>query len=208
MTETENTPSIYAALINAQKAMGHATLDSENPHFKSKYASLKSVIDAVKGPLSDNGLTFFQTTEPCEGGVKVSTVIAHESGERIESGFVEVPVVKQDAHGYGAAQTYARRYSLALACGISADTDDDGNANQIDLHDYNQVLRELWASISAIKEGIAGGNYEEAGAAWFELSETEKRQLWRAPTKGGIFTTKEREVIKEDLRKAYYRDAE
>jgi hypothetical protein len=40
---------------------------------------------------------------------------------------LHVPATKHDAHGYGSALTYARRYSLMATCGISAE-DDDGNA--------------------------------------------------------------------------------
>jgi hypothetical protein len=36
-------------------------------------------------------------------------------------------VAKANAHGFGSALTYARRYGLAAACGLKAD-DDDGNA--------------------------------------------------------------------------------
>lgn len=39
-----------------------------------------------------------------------------------------MPVKKNDAQGYGSAETYARRYSLSAAFGISSDVDDDGSA--------------------------------------------------------------------------------
>ena len=52
------TPSLAAALVKAQAQMQHAELDGSNPHFKSKYATLSAVIDAVKGPLTDNGISY------------------------------------------------------------------------------------------------------------------------------------------------------
>lgn len=59
------------------------------------------------------------------------------------------------------------------------------------------ALCELWAtSIDAIKEGISNNALGLASEAWAELSEEVKIRLWKAPSKGGCFTTKEREVMK------------
>ena len=201
---------IYTALAKAQQAMNHAALDAENPHFKSKYASLKSVIDAVKNPLNDNGITFYQRSDPSQGGVAVETVLAHVSGETISTGLLRVPCDKDNAHGFGSSLTYAKRYSLAMACGISADNDDDANAGtNDDLFEYNACLRECFHSVATIKTGILTASEDsekEAAEAWFELTETEKRILWKAPTKGGIFTTQEREWIKNEARRLHYGD--
>lgn len=77
---------------------------------------------------------------------------------------------------------------------------------------YNAKVRQLWASIDVIKLGIhtykTGGadcdEFKSAAEAWFELSDEEKGSLWVAPTKGGIFTTEEREVMKsKEFRESY-----
>jgi hypothetical protein len=52
------------------------------------------------------------------------------------------------------------------------------------------------SSIVAIKEGIALDNLSEAAEEWFTLEDDIKASLWIAPSKGGVFTTREREVIK------------
>ena len=124
----ENTQSkIYTAFIKAQKEFGAALKTSTNPHFKSKYADLASCIDAVVGALNNNGIGFTQYVHESEKGVCVETIFLHESGEIMTSGQLTVPVVKNDAQGYGSALTYARRYSVMAACGIAPE-DDDGNA--------------------------------------------------------------------------------
>lgn len=114
---------VIKALVTARKAIGAAKKGSVNPHFKSKYADLSSVIDAVKEPLEACGLAFVQTIKDSN----VVTVILHESGETIELAPFPIVASKNDAQGHGSALTYARRYSLATALGVSAD-DDDGNA--------------------------------------------------------------------------------
>ena len=198
---------IHKSLISAQKSMRHAELDAENPHFGSKYASLKSVIDAVKEHLNENGIAFLQSSEARDGAVEVTTTLLHENGETLSGGPVRVPMDKQNAHGYGSALTYAKRYSLAMVCGISADVDNDGNYAVADLVEYNQHVRELWDSIAAIKNGIYEGDngreegYQLACEAWSELTNTQKQSIWLAPTKGGVFTTQERNTIKEVLPK-------
>ena len=46
----------------------------------------------------------------------------------IETGPVTIPAAKVTPQGFGSAITYAKRYSLAMACGVDADEDDDGKA--------------------------------------------------------------------------------
>ncbi len=65
------------------------------------------------------------------------------------------------------------------------------------------------SSIVAIKEGIAMGNLSEAAEEWFTLEDGIKSSLWIAPSKGGVFTTREREVIKSsEFRIAHYGESD
>ena len=61
------------------------------------------------------------------------------------------------------------------------------------------------SSIVAIKEGIALDNLSEAAEEWFTLEDEIKASLWIAPSKGGVFTTREREMIKSsEFRMAHF----
>lgn len=124
MSEIKN---IYSAFIKAQANIEKAVKDSTNPHFRSKYADLGNVVDAIKPHLEEQGLAFFQKFHECDKGIKIETIVIHESGESISNGILFVPVTKNDAQGFGSACTYARRYSLQSAFGVAPD-DDDGNA--------------------------------------------------------------------------------
>jgi hypothetical protein len=99
-----------------------------NPAFRSKYADLSSVVDAIKPALAEHGLWFRQITHPADGGVCVETVIHHSSGESLACGPLFLPASKQDAQGFGSAMTYARRYSLMAAFGVPAEDDDANGA--------------------------------------------------------------------------------
>lgn len=123
---------LFAAMAKAFPKIEGAIKDSANDAFKrngkaSKYADLSSVVDAIKPALSENSLFFSQLTHEQQGGVCIETVVGHSSGEIFSFGKLFVPASKQDAHGYGSALTYARRYSLMAAFGVCPE-DDDGNA--------------------------------------------------------------------------------
>jgi hypothetical protein len=115
------------ALVNALNEIEGVAKDKINPHFKSKYADLSSVLDTVRPVFARHGLAVTQETSPCEDGVIVETVVIHAGGEERRFGKLYVPANKRDAQGAGSALTYARRYSLMTAFGVPAE-DDDGNA--------------------------------------------------------------------------------
>jgi hypothetical protein len=118
---------LAAALCKAQAAMGGAKKDSTNPHFKNAYADLASIWDAVRKPLTDNGLAVVQFPRTTRNGVEVETMLVHASGEYMTD-VLWLPVLKMDAQGVGSAITYGRRYALMSVTGIAPVDDDDGNA--------------------------------------------------------------------------------
>lgn len=119
---------VYAAFVKAQRAFGPALKAHTNPVYRSKYADLSACIEAVIDGLHEAGFALVQRTEEREGGAVVETVFLHESGEEISGGKLYVPATKPDAHGYGSALTYARRYSLLAACGLAPEDDDANKA--------------------------------------------------------------------------------
>jgi hypothetical protein len=128
MNKSDSISALATALAIAQGQMKGAIKDSSNPFFKSKYADLASVVEAIRVAFSSNGLSYIQTVEPSDKDeVRVQTTLLHSSGEWIACGILSLPVSKADAQGYGSALTYARRYSLSAAVGVAPE-DDDGNA--------------------------------------------------------------------------------
>jgi len=119
--------SIASALAAAQIGMGKALKQSSNPHLKSKYADLGSVMDACLPALNESGIAVIQPAGEDETGRYVETVFIHgESGDKLSC---RVPLIvgKNDMQGYGSAVTYARRYGLMAMAGIAPE-DDDGHA--------------------------------------------------------------------------------
>lgn len=135
--------AIASAFVKAQMAFGPALKSSTNPHFKTKYADLAAVVEAVVDALNTNGIAVMQHCHESPSGVIVETVFLHESGESLPCGKLHVPAAKNDPQGYGSALTYARRYSLMAACGIAPE-DDDGNAGTKATKQARNERREQW----------------------------------------------------------------
>lgn len=126
MKHSENLNELAIALAKAQGKMEAASKQKENPHFRSKYADLASVWDAIRGPLAENNLSVVQLPYSDEQGrVCLSTMLLHSSGQWIEASYFLDPS-KKDPQGYGSAITYMKRYALT-GMGVAPE-DDDGNA--------------------------------------------------------------------------------
>lgn len=126
MNKSDSIKELALALNKAQSEMGGAHKGANNPFFKSKYADLGAVVQAVKEPFASNGLSYTQFPIENNGRIGVETILMHESGEYISNEFT-VNLTKQDAQGAGSAITYCRRYALQAIAGIPSE-DDDGNA--------------------------------------------------------------------------------
>lgn len=119
--QSESIESLAVSLVAAQSVIEDAKMDKINPHFKNKYATLDAILEAIRKPLTDNGLAITQTMMP--GNLLVTTLV-HRSGQWIRS-YMDLNPQRLDPQGIGSALTYARRYALAAIVGISQE-DDDG----------------------------------------------------------------------------------
>ena len=122
--------SIANALLKAQAMMSNATKGSNNPYFKSKYADLNSVREAVIPPLTSCGIVVLQPIVSLEGKNYVKTMLIHaESGESIDGLTEIICKSNSDPQQYGSGITYARRYGLQSLVCIGAEDDDGEGAN-------------------------------------------------------------------------------
>lgn len=114
-----------SAFAKFQKEVPNAEKDKKGN--RATYATITSILDAIKEPLTNNGLSFSQAIISTESGYKVKTTIRHVEGfsEVIE---LDAPAMKiTDAQALGSLTTYLRRYSLVSVFGIGAE-DDDGDS--------------------------------------------------------------------------------
>lgn len=124
----ENCLNIAKALVKAQSEMSNPVKGADNPFFRSKYADLNAVREAILPVLNSNGIVVLQPMVNIEGKNFVKTVLLHESGESIES-VTEILYSKpNDAQAQGSGISYARRYGLQSLVCVGAEDDDANGA--------------------------------------------------------------------------------
>jgi hypothetical protein len=100
--------------------------DAKNPFFKSTYASLPKIIEAITEPLAESGLAL--TMFPIDEN-SLYCLLMHTSGQWIEATYTMKPV-KDTPQDKGSCITYARRYCISSILNLQIDdilADDDGN---------------------------------------------------------------------------------
>ena len=187
-----------------------------NTFGKYKYRSCEDILEAVKPLLGELVLTISDDIVEVGGRVYVKATVSLSSGSGNVSttAFARESDTKKgmdESQITGATSSYARKYALnGLFC--IDDTKDSDATNQHDQpsvsavlsgsqqptahNEYDELVDKLYNSIQAIKTGIKINDLVMAKEAWDELTDEEKEGIWKAPSKGGVFTTQERSVMK------------
>jgi ERF superfamily len=134
---SETIGTIAAALAKAQAELTNpekslvATIRASNPREMDqtfRYAALSSGLDIVRKALGGHEIAIVQTTaiDKEAGLIRLTTTLAHASGEWLSSEWPVCPIVETAApRRMGAALTYARRYALFTLVGIAGEDDPD-----------------------------------------------------------------------------------
>lgn len=196
---TETIGKIATSLVAAQSSMGNATKDAKNPFFKSKFADLNAIREAVIPVLNANGISVLQPTVPVDGKQFVKTMLLHASGEYICS-LTEIVCAKQnDPQAYGSAVSYARRYGLqALVCVGAEDNDAEAAmgrdvkpaattvAVKTETKSFTVKAKDLAESAKITQEAITVVNDPETGKS---LSSSAKKGGWSSRKTNATETT-------------------
>lgn len=178
------------------------------------YAPLPSIREQIQNHLTECNLSYrWEINEGDNGLIRVRCIVTHVDGHSESTEFAayaDDSGAKNDIQQRGSTVTYAQRYTLIGALGItSADTDDDGqssgalNVDKIKRH--NDALKDNLESVMIIKTAIKEEDFDTAAEAIVELDRATRDALWLAPTKGGIFTVEEMKTMRtEDFRKAVF----
>ena len=135
MMMSEAINEIASALAKAQGVMDNphknktVKIKSEKGQYDFSYATLDSIIDTIRKPLSDNAIVFMQTVRKDGGSLELVTTLAHASGQWISS---TLPIEPQQRgpQALGSAISYVKRYALSAMLGLAADEDDDANTSE------------------------------------------------------------------------------
>lgn len=123
METKKDTSPFYKDLLALQNELRSVAADSSNPHYKSTYASLTGIIEYARPILTKHNFFMTQLVDTTD----LSTHLIHLSGEKLVSNYPLPP--NQDlttVQKFGAALSYARRYSIMALLNLGVE-DDDGN---------------------------------------------------------------------------------
>lgn len=98
--------------------------DGKNPHFKSTYAKLPDILEAVRPVLSRHGLSMLQIPGNLNDSILVETILLHTSGQWIKGDFYLTPKDKYP-QAYGSAVSYGKRYMAEGMLALGGKDDDD-----------------------------------------------------------------------------------
>jgi ERF superfamily len=146
---------ITTALIAAKAKFTPIHKNKVNPHFKSKYATLDEILEAIAPALLANNLLLIQPTIVKDNLTILKTILIHaESGEQLESELT-IPAIA-DPQKLGAAMTYYRRFSVCSLLAIAPDDDDDGTTAKATATVNREVeLRNLMTELKLPNRTIA-----------------------------------------------------
>ena len=126
--QSENLDKLFKGMNTFRSQLKQPGKDAKNPFFKSNYVTLEGVQNAIDAAIKGTGLAYTQIVKNDDNGnVGVETIITHESGQYLTTGVLALRPEKATPQGYGSTITYAKRYQLSSAFGVSSDVDDDGN---------------------------------------------------------------------------------
>jgi hypothetical protein len=124
MNQSPTIGALATALAKANLHLSNPTFDKRNAHYNNGYASLAAVLNAIRKPLAEHGLSLVQTISTDANVVTITTSLIHASGEWLASDVSVSVQGSATAQAVGGATTYMRRYSALAMCGIAGDDDD------------------------------------------------------------------------------------
>lgn len=177
-----------------------------------KYRNCEDILEALKPLLGECVVTIHDDIKVIGDRVYVQAIAQFSDGENFiqSSAFAREPLNKKgmdESQITGAASSYARKYALngLFLIDDTKDADSHDNKQETPEEIKTRLYNKYFAVVDSIRKHLDNDNLESAAEKWFTLSEEDKRELWVAPTKGGVFTTQERQVIQSpEFRKSYY----
>jgi len=130
MTNTTPTTDTFSSdLVAALAELRTLGQDGSNPHFKSRYLTLQTLIEGVRPILARHHLALLQPVTADGNSVTVTTVILHASGAKFDSSLTLTATGPATPQALGSLISYARRYGAGSLLGIVSDPDADDDAN-------------------------------------------------------------------------------
>lgn len=176
---------------------------SVNNVVRSRFAKFEDINKAVLPIMQKHGFAITFETNTASNAIHVIGVLRHKDGHK-ESTMLPIPLdtsgSKNAVQSVGSSVSYGKRYVMSALLNITTTDDDDDGVSAVpavDLFAHNIALANNFDTVVKAKELLANNQIAEAVSVIHQdISEQDRNALWVAPTKGGIFTTTERDKIK------------
>lgn len=121
-----NNKNVWTAVFNVRKEIKTIIKDGDNPAMRSKYATVKGIMDELQPLFEKHNLLFSSEFGTMNDQPGVISHLLWLGGENIESIDIFFPIKEvADSQRMGAAMTYARRYNLGALFNLTFEEDDD-----------------------------------------------------------------------------------
>ena len=173
------TDTIYKKFAAAWESVENPPLDSVNPHFKSKFASLGAVLKAIRKAC--DGIAYIQAFDVADmGGESILHIKSWvQDGEgRLELSRLRMPIT-DNPQQQGSIITYYRRYVAVTDWGIVGEEDDDAESAMKPKNDCDRQrsakkadeLADLW------QQCIDLGVKPDGLKSWYEANGFKGKKL-------------------------------
>lgn len=221
--EDEARKAFNVAVAEFKKNPPEIIKDKKNNQYGSMYATLANLVNNGSAALAPYGLTVdWKIDQPQPNQVKVTCILKHALGHSEQVSITGAPDesgAKNKLQQIKSTITYLKGETFQCVTGITASDcpgDNDGNgagkpAPQAAVESaaqrreaahkakHDEIAAKYSESIDYIKDRIKADDAAAAAAEWRQFTQPEMEALWLATSKGGIFTTREREYLKEKL---------
>ena len=126
-TNEEKRTAALAAYSKAWASVRNPELDGVNPHFRNRYATLVSTLNAVRAACAGQGLAYMQAVERDDTGATLASYIVDSEGTAVELSRYRLAEGRTPQE-FGSALTYTKRQQAQADWGITGEEDDDGEA--------------------------------------------------------------------------------
>jgi hypothetical protein len=206
--------SFNTALSAVQKDAPAIQRKASNDQTRSRYALLEHINESLIPVYTEHGFSLsFDTGDAPDGLIRINCTVSHNAGHSrlyhydlpLDNVGAKGNVNKTNVHASGSTISYGRRYLTCMIFNVVLTNEDiDGNKNKdlitnedlYDWREYGVEAGKIWASIEAIKKGIATKEYSSVVEAMFELTNEERDIVLKAPSKGGILESTERSFFR------------
>lgn len=183
----------------------------DKPRVCYKHASMDDIDKGISQALTETGLSYYFEISQNNGQLKVTCVITHELGHKKETVMFS-PIQEQAGitglKALASTQTYLERYTLTAALGLSTTEDDEALITDDSPKAFGKTAAKPSASSKDkpaklvqvqrdMLTAILDKDTQKVSDIWSMLTDEEKQDMWLAESKGGYFSTEEKEFIRQ-----------